>query len=61
MRTSEIKIMAMRIAGINSEMPCAGVPVQRAIEVTCGTECVILPVEQDITEIQITVSPINAI
>jgi hypothetical protein len=58
MRTTEIVVIAMRIAGIDTEVPVATLPPQWAIEITCSAESLILPVEKDISQIRITMNPI---
>ena len=32
-RTSEVEVVTVRVAGIDAEVPVAGVPVQRTIEI----------------------------
>jgi len=44
--TAEIEIVAVRIAGVDAEMPEACVPVERAIEIARREVGVVLPVEQ---------------
>ena len=58
MRTTEIVVIAMRIAGIDTEVPVTALPPQWAIEITCSTESLILPVEKYISQIRITMNPI---
>ena len=36
-------------------------PIEWTKEITCLTECAILPVEQDITEVEVAVTPISTI
>ena len=48
-RTSEVEVVAMRIAGIDAEVPVAGLPVEGAIEIGGCQEGVPLPVEKNIT------------
>ena len=58
--TSEVEVVAMGIAGVDAEVPVAGLPVERAIEVTGCEEGVPLPVEQDVTQVEVTALPIGA-
>ena len=60
-RTSEVEIVAVGIAGIDAEVPVTGVPVQRTIEIGCCYEGVPLPVEQNIAQVEITTLPVGAI
>ena len=61
MWTAEIEVAAVWIASIDTEVPVAGVPVKRTVEIACCTECAILPVEQDIAQIKVTTSPVFTI
>ena len=58
---SEVEVVAMRIAGINAEVPETIAPVEWAIEIASCTECLPLPVEQNVTHIQVTTLPVSAI
>ena len=60
-RTSEVEIVAIRVAGIDAEVPVACIPVERTIEVgSCAVGC-ILPVEENIAQIEVTASPVCSI
>ena len=61
MRTTEVEIVAVRIAAVDAEVPICSIPVYRAIEVGCIAEQLILPVEEDVTQVEITVCPVNTI
>jgi len=58
---TEIIVVAIRIAGIDAEMPVACLPVEWAIEVAGCAIGRILPVEQNITEVKVTVRPVGSI
>ena len=58
--TSEVEVVTMRIAEIDAEVPVACLPVERAVEVTGCHEGVPLPVEEDITQVEITALPVGA-
>jgi len=58
-RTSEVEVVAMRIAGIDAEVPVAGLPVEGAIEIGGCQEGVPLPVEKNITQVKVTTLPVN--
>ena len=60
-RTSEVEVVAVRVTGIDAEVPVAGVPVQRTIEIGGCDESVPLPVEQDIAQIEVATLPIGSI
>lgn len=61
MWTSKVEISAVRVAGIDSEVPVAGIPVERTIEVSGIDECPILPVKQDVAQVKITLLPVVAV
>ena len=42
-RASKIEVVAPRVAGIDAEMPEAGIPVERTVEVAGCTEGIPLP------------------
>ena len=58
---SEVEIVAVRIAGIDAEVPVAVAPVEWAVEVAGCAEGPPLPVEQDIAHVQIATLPVVAI
>ena len=60
MRESEVEIVAVRIAGIDGEVPVASVPIQRAVEVVGCQEGFPLPVEEDIAQVEVTALPVGA-
>lgn len=60
-RASEIEVFAVRIACIDAEMPVARLPIERTIEIGCIEECTILPVEEDITQVEIASCPVFSI
>ena len=60
-RTSEIEITAVRIAGVDSEVPETSIPVEGTIEVGSIHKSTILPVEQDVTEIEVASCPVCAV
>ena len=59
-RTPEEEVVAVRIAGIDAEMPVACLPVERTIEIGGCDVGLPLPVVQDITQVEITALPIDA-
>ena len=61
MRTSEVEVVTVRVAGIDAEVPVAGIPVQRTIEIGRCDEGIPLPVEQDIAQVEITALPIGPV
>ena len=60
-RTSEVEVVAVGIAGIDAEVPVAAVPVARAIEIRGCQVGVVLPVEQDVTQVEIALCPVNTV
>ena len=60
-RTSEVEVVTVWVTGIDAEMPVAGVPVQRTIEIGSCDEGIPLPVKQDIAQVEITALPVGSI
>lgn len=60
-RPSEVEIVAVGIACIDAEVPVAGVPVEWTIEIGGFNISAILPVEQYVAEVQVTVLPVDAV
>ena len=60
-RTSEVEVVTVRIAGIDAEVPVTSVPVQRTIEIGCCYEGIPLPVVQDIAQVEITALPVGSV
>ena len=60
-RATEIVVVAIGVAGIDAEVPVTCVPIEWTVEVTGCTIGRILPVEQNITEIKVTMRPIGSI
>lgn len=61
MWTAIVEVVAMRVARIDTEVPVTSIPVDRTIEVRGTAEQLILPVEQDVTHIQVTVVPVCSV
>ena len=60
-RAAEEEVVAVRIAGVDGEVPVAVGPVERAIEVGGCAKRLILPVQEDVEEVEIAVCPVDAI
>ena len=60
MWTTEIEVVAMRIAGIDAEVPYTSLPVERAVEVGSCAKQIPLPAIEYITDIQVTALPVGA-
>ena len=58
---SEEEIVAMRIAGIDAEVPVTCIPVEGAIEVAGCDKRAILPVEQNVAQVEIALLPVDSI
>ena len=58
MRASEVEEGTVRIAGIDAEVPVTCLPVEWTVEIGCCTVCTVLPVEEDIAQVEVTTSPI---
>ena len=57
----EVEVVAVRIAGIDAEVPVAAFPVEWAIEVGGCAEGLPLPVEQDVAHVKVAALPIGSI
>ena len=58
---SEVEEVAVGIAGVDAEVPIASLPVEWTIEI-CGCQIgLILPIEQDITQVEVALCPICTI
>ena len=60
-RTSEEEVVAVRIAGIHSEVPETVAPRQGTIEIGGGTERSPLPFQQHVAQVAIATLPVAAI
>ena len=58
--TTEVEVVTMRVAGIDTEVPIAGFPEQGTVEVGSCAEQIPLPREQNIAQIQVAALPIRA-
>ena len=59
-RTSVEEVVAVWIAGIDAEVPESVAPVEWTEEIGGCAECLPLPVEQDIAQVQVATLPIGA-
>ena len=57
---AEVEVIPARIAGVNGKVPVAARPVERAVEVSGGAECVPLPLQQDVAHVEVAPVPIVA-
>ena len=57
--TSEIEVVAMRIAGIDAEVPVACIPVERTVEIGGGTESIPLPGVENIVQVEVAALPVD--
>lgn len=60
-RRTEVIEVTTWITGVDSEVPITTVPVKWTIEIEGVEVTVVLPVEQDITQILIPLSPVCAV
>lgn len=54
---TEVEMVAVRIACVDAEVPVTTFPPDRAIEVSGIAEHTVLPVEEDVTEVEVTACP----
>ena len=60
-RTTEVEVVAIGVACVDAEVPESCIPIDRTIEVLGCEVCAVLPVEEYVTEVEITTLPINSI
>ena len=60
-RSAEIEICAVWISCIYAESPYSVVPYQRTIEISSRAECAVLPVVEDVAQVEVTSCPVCAI
>jgi hypothetical protein len=59
-RTSEVEVVTVRITGIDAEVPVTCLPVEGTVEVAGCDKGIPLPVEQNITQIEVATLPVDA-
>ena len=60
-RTSEVEVVAVGIAGVDAEVPVASVPIERTVEIGGCQIGAVLPVEQDITQVEVALCPVDSV
>ncbi len=60
-RATEEEVVTMRIAGVDAEVPVAPVPIERTIEVEGIEVGAILPVEQNVAQIEVALPPVGPV
>lgn len=60
-RCTEIEVVTVWIAGVHTEVPIACVPVEWTIEITGIAVHAVLPVKQNVTQVQVAALPIEAV
>lgn len=58
---TEIEVVTVWIAGVHTEVPIACVPVKWTIEITGIAVHAILPIKQNVTQVQVASLPIEAV
>lgn len=58
--TAIVEVVAMGVAGVDTEVPVAGVPVERTEKVGGGTEGIPLPAVENIADVGIAALPVRA-
>ena len=60
-RASEVEIVAVRVAGVDSEPPIARFIIERTVEIIGCTVGTILPIVEDIAQVGVPSAPIYAV
>ena len=58
---TKIKVVTVWIAGVHAEVPIASVPIEWTVEIGGITVHAILPVKQNVTQVQVAALPIEAV
>lgn len=58
---AEVEVVASRIAGVHAEVPTAGVPGERTVEIGGVAVHAVLPVVQDVAQVQVAALPVEAV
>ena len=58
---TEVEVVAVGIACVDAEVPVSSLPVEWAIEVGGSEIGLILPVEQDVAQVEVALLPVDAI
>ena len=58
-RTSEVEVVTVRIAGIDAEVPVTCLPVEGTVEIAGCDKGIPLPVEKDIAQIEVATLPVD--
>lgn len=59
-RCTEIEVVTVWIAGVHTEVPIACIPIKRAIEIGGIAVHVVLPIKQNVTQVQIAALPVES-
>ena len=59
--TTEVEVGTVRITGVDAEVPVTSLPVEGTVEIAGGHIGTVLPVEEDITQVEIPTSPVDSI
>ena len=59
MWASEVEVVTSRVVAIDAEVPIASFPIEWAVEIGGCEECVPLPIEQYVTQVEVTALPIG--
>ena len=58
---TEEEVVSARISGVDSEMEISAIPIERTIEIASRAEITILPIQEDIAQIEVTLAPVYAV
>lgn len=59
-RCTEIEVVTVWIAGVHTEVPIACIPIKRAIEIGGIAVHAVLPIKQNVTQVQIAALPVES-
>ena len=59
--TTEEEVVAMRITGIDAEVPETARPIKRTVEIAGCAKGIVLPIPENIAQVEVTLPPIYAI
>ena len=59
-RCTEVEVVTVWVAGVHAEVPIACVPIKRAIKIGGIAVHAVLPIEQNVTQVQVAALPVES-